>query len=337
MEKKQKKISMEKEIERLQTQDYSILSASHGFMTNGALGGFKSSVDKMKYKFLVQFLLGLLAGIIVGLAYGSALVFLKDINIGGEAQKWVKTLMLGIIFPPAIWLITFLGGGLFTSHAVATIPTIKGLVPRKKYFSALGGVYLGNLCGTGAIVVILALAGVFNAKGDNTFSDEAYKIAGSKLYDVFEAMKAGRAISAGDVFLTIMYVFFSGILCNLLVSSTLPITSSTKSRGTASAVMFFAVFYFVTAGYQHSPANSFFLWTTMIDAILGHHENSWQLFGLFIGLNLIPAAIGNWLSGGILLPGILYLTQQKYVDILFDKIKLENYETGAWIKKAKKK
>jgi len=334
MEKKQKRISTAKEIEVLQSKDYSILSASHGFMTNGALGGFKSSVDKMKYRFLVQFLLGLLAGIIVGLAYGSALVFLKDIV--EDNQKWLKNLMLGIIFPPAIWLITFLGGGLFTSHAVATIPTIKGIVPPKNYFRALGGVYLGNICGTGTIVMILALAGVFNASGAHTFSDEAYNIAGSKLYDVFLAMKGERAIEAKDVLLTIMYVFFSGILCNLLVSSTLPITSSTKSRGTAAAVMFFAVFYFVTAGYQHSPANSFFLWTTMVDAILGHHDNSWALFGLFIVLNLIPAALGNWLSGGILMPGILYLTQQKYVDVLFDKIKLENYETDAWAKKAKK-
>jgi formate transporter len=67
-----------------------------------------------------------------------------------------------------------------------------------------------------------------------------------------------RSITAGDCFLTMLYVFASGLLCNLLVSATLPITSSTKSNGTASLVMLFAIAYFSLAGYQHSPANSFF-------------------------------------------------------------------------------
>jgi formate transporter len=170
----------------------------------------------------------------------------------------VKTLMVGIVFPPAIWMITFLGGALFTSHVVATIPVIKGVVRRSNYFKALGAVYLGNLSGTGFIVLLIGLTGALNATGDNTILGNMLHFGDGKLYDVRQSYGTERGITAGDVFLTIMYVFFSGILCNLCVSATLPITFTTRSRGTASAVMFFAVFYFAVAGYQHSPANTFF-------------------------------------------------------------------------------
>jgi len=326
--KKAKVLNLDEEIDRLQKNDYSSLEVSHGFMTDGTLGGFKAAIDKMNHGFLTQFGLGLLAGMIIGLGYGAALSVTSQINDPNLA--WVKTLLIGLIFPGAILLITFLGGGLFTSHSLATIPMFKGAVGQNRYWKSLAGVYLGNICGTGVLVLVLALTGVYNkagVKGNSSFAFEAVDIGIHKLYNVGDAVVKDRSITAGDCFLTMLYVFASGLLCNLLVSATLPITSSTKSNGTASLVMLFAIAYFSLAGYQHSPANSFFFWSFVVDAALGSKNNvhSGTLALLFIPFNLIPALIGNWVGGGLVLPGILYLTQKKYVLTLFDELKLSRY------------
>ena len=126
------------------------------------------------------------------------------------------------------------------------------------------------------------------------------------------------------------YVFFanlfSGIFCNILIASTLYLTYSTKSATACCLLLCFDILAFVIGGFQHSVANAFLFWMDVFQGSSGFKE-AYQIsnlssyfssnpdtisinplsIGYFIGANLIPCFIGNFIGGGVILPFTLYL------------------------------
>ena len=322
MDTKEKKIRAE--IEELKKLDYSLLDETESFMLNGLLNGFISSINKIRVTFYKQVLLGILSGIILGFGYTACIVasnslpqFLKESGLGN--------ILMGLIFPGCIILITFLGGGLFTSHVVATIPWLKKAVTTKEYLNGIFGVLIGNLLGTLVFVIVFLVGGGLLLKiGSNnssvSFMDAAYESGIKKLYELSSFVKSNsNNYTSKIIFLSILYSFGGAILCNIMVSSTLQLTNSTKNHAAVFLLMIFPIFFFVISGYQHGPANTFFFWIIIARNIFNPENSHVTEIILFLFVSLIPTLFGNWVGGSFVIPGILSLVNKKHTNLLFKK------------------
>ncbi|AKU80162.1 formate/nitrite transporter family protein [Spiroplasma turonicum] len=316
---------IELEIDELKKHDYSILEGDHSFMLCGTLGGFKASIKKIQYTMIKQILLGLMSGVIIGFGYVACLTTMKGLPPNLEA------LVLGAIFPGCIILITFLGGALFTSHSLATIPMMKGCLSFNEYIKAIVSVLLGNFLGTFLFSLLYVAAGAFHNTETGSVAEKIYTTGIHKLYGVGDNIMGDIMITTCLV--TIVYSFFSGILCNLAVSATLPLTSATKSPTSAILLLIFPILYFAIGGFQHGPANSFFLWMMLLECIFKQKwaDNSVlkpEFFHilLFVLLSTLPTLLGNWVGGSFLMAGILHSINKKYTSMLFMKMRLERLE-----------
>lgn len=348
----EKKItSLESELEELRKEDYSLLDKQHGFMIDGILGGFKASIHKMHYTLFKQLMLGILSGVIFGFGYTGCVIAINALPYGSGFAN----IMLGIFFPGCIILITYLGGGLYTSHVLATIPMLKKTIKVSDYFKGIIGILIGNWIGTLCFVVLFMMAGGIDMKvGGKSILVEAYNLGLHKLYNVGDQMLEGTSITAKAVFIAILAAFASGILCNFMVSSTLPLTNSSKHPVVAFFVIIFPIVFFAMSGYQHAPANSYFLWvltgvqmfkdtiflkdgvinTTLLGSTTEAQHVvkeiyeclSWANIMIFFAINLIPSLLGNWVSGAIFLPGILHLINKKYTDVFFKQARMDLIE-----------
>lgn len=326
--------NIEAEIESLKKEDYQVLKQQNGFMVDGILGGFRMSIHKMTYTFIKQVLLGILSGVIIGFGYTACLVAINALPHGSG----FASIMIGIFFPGCIILITYLGGGLYTTHVVATIPMMKKTIKVKSYIKGIFGVLLGNYLGTLIFVLIFSLAGGLTMTiGGRSLLIEAYSLGVHKLYSVGEQILQGNFITSSAVLISLLAAFASGILCNFMVSATLPLTNSSKHPVVALLVIIFPILFFAMSGFQHGPANSYFLWIMVIVQIFQDIVFSadvtqlavdirgilmWETILLFATVCLIPSLLGNWISGALLLPGILHLTNKKYTEIFFKKARL---------------
>ncbi|AGR40896.1 formate/nitrite transporter family protein [Spiroplasma taiwanense] len=333
---------IEEEIKKLKEFDYSLIEAEHSFMVNGTLGGFKSAVQKLEYTFFKQILLGIMSGVIIGFGYIACITAMVSLP---ESWNTFGIVLLGFIFPGCIILITFLGGGLFTSHVFSTIPVLKKCASSNAYFKGIFGVLLGNILGTLVFVLIFAGAGGLQNIDKGSLANKVYDMAMHKLYLVTDEISTKKSITAVSVILTIGIGICSGILCNIMVCATLPLTNSTKNPVAVFLFLIFPIAYFAIGGFQHGPANTFFLWMMLVEIIFrpdmqfGENNISPEFihFILFIFLSTIPTLIGNWIGGAIFLPGILYLINSKYTSLLFKKMKLEYLEKQLLIKNSQLK
>lgn len=304
------------EIDSLKDNDFSLLDSSHGFVVDGLIGGFKASIDKMKYSFNRQILLGIFAGIILAVGYVACIS--ATYGLKGDLAG-LSTLIMGVLFPGCIILISFLGGGLYTSHVVATLPTMKKTVKLSHYFRGIFGVLIGNFIGTLIGALLLGLMGMYSY--NQGFANAIHTTAMHKMLWLGDHL-ANKTVTIKDYLLTFIGVFSAGILCNFLVASTLPITFSTKNTSAAITVMFFAIAFFVISGFQHSAANTFFFWVLLVENFWKTTDINYTYFLIFLVFNFIPAALGNFVGGALLMPGLLYLINIKYCIVLFQKQRL---------------
>ncbi|WP_342268685.1 formate/nitrite transporter family protein [Spiroplasma endosymbiont of Aspidapion aeneum] len=283
----------------------------------GTIGSFKAAIDKMKYSFLKQINLGVLGGAILALAYVACISATLGVKTAG-----ISNLINGVIFPAGIVLITFLGGGLYTSHVVAVIPTIRGAVKFSKFLYGIFGVFIGNFIGTGIIALLIYSCGLFD--NGQAFASAAFNLATHKMYGFGTYLNKNGTADWSLASKSMLACFASGILCNLLVSATLPATYSTKSDTTKIMLLFFLILFFIASGFQHSPANTFVFWILFFESITkviivpGHFVIIMYCFD-FLTINIIFSFIGNFIGGGLLTPGILYVINREHMNNIFNK------------------
>jgi formate/nitrite transporter len=103
-----------------------------------------------------------------------------------------------------------------------------------------------------------------------------------------------------------MEAFLLGIFCNWLVCLAIWMAVSAKETAGKILAMFFPIWIFVTAGFEHSIANMFYIPAGLFVAELpqfaefasegGRASLTWENF--FVK-NLLPVTLGNTVSGGI--------------------------------------
>ena len=135
-------------------------------------------------------------------------------------------------------------------------------------------VYVGNLIGSIILVLLVFYSGVITG----------------------DAISKAITIAESKVALTIWQMILRGILCNILV--TLAVWMSTASQDIISKIFacWFPIMLFVLCGFEHSVANMFFI---PLGMILGAKVT----IGYFL-INLLFVTIGNIIGGAIIIPFI---------------------------------
>ncbi len=270
------------------------------------------SIVKVNLKWWKLILLGIVGSIYIGMGYIGFIMIIAGMQKPEIfSNDWQEQLVNGIgpninisgppliiaaaIFPIGFLLLVFLGGSLLTSDF--EVFTIAVITKKIKMFPAVLKLILtllGNIIGA---FIIAALV-----RGGHIFNDK-------HLYVL-------QQIIAEKVHWEWWQTFFSGILCSILVSWSVWVTMS-RHKNAKTFLIYFPILLFALVGFQHVIANFIlfaFGWVHADNIVMknigqGIFASSltlgdWSFKAMFI--NLIPALVGNWLSGAILIPFVSF-------------------------------
>ncbi len=216
------------------------------------------------------------AGTYVGL--GIILIMVVG-SFGATAGSPFTKLFMGLSFGIALSLVIMAGSELFTGNNL--IMTVGALDKKVSWIDAIKvwiASYVGNFVGSfiiGGLFVMTSLSGT--ATGDFILKVAAGKMSGE--------------------FLPLLV---KGILCNLLVCLAVLCAVRMKSESGKLIMIFWCLFAFITAGFEHSIANM----TIFAMSLFMPHTESISVAGMFA--NLIPVTIGNFIGGAIMLGGTYF-------------------------------
>jgi nitrite transporter NirC len=212
------------------------------------------------------FIAAMMAGAYVGV--GILLIF----SVGESVDPSFRNLAMGCSFGIALTLVIFAGSELFTGH---TMYMILGLLGGTTSWRDLGrswsATWFGNLAGCIVLAALFVAGG-----GGNVLMD------GADLLDTVAATK----MSAPAVELVAR-----AMLCNWLVCLAIWTSARTTSDTAKCILIFWCLFAFIAAGFEHSVANM----TIFAVALMSEHPDSVTVAGA--AHNLVWVTIGNAISG----------------------------------------
>src|SRR5499425_766863 len=228
---------------------------------------------------------GILSGAILGVATSLAL---------NGAFTTGQPLVGALIFPVGLIMIVLLGLELVTgSFALVPLPFLRGEVTGGTVIANWGWVFLGNLIGSVAYGVLIAIAltdmGAVEPAG-----------VAARIVAAAEAKTTGYAAFGLAGLVT---VFVKAMLCNWMVCLAVVLAMSSTSTVGKIATAWMPVFVFFAQGFEHSVVNMFLIPTGIM---LGAKVTvaDWWLW------NQIPVTLGN-LVGGFIFTGLaIYLTHK---------------------------
>jgi nitrite transporter len=218
-----------------------------------------------------------LAGAYVGL--GIALIFAIGAPLWAAQSPFLKVVM-GASFGVALTLVIFAGSELFTGNAMV-LPV--GALTGKTSWMHLGSVwawsYAGNLVGSLALAWLIAQSGALGSDPQRGFIES---VAGAKM-----ALPFGEALARG-------------ILANWLVCLAVWCSMRTTNDVAKLALIFWCLFAFIGAGFEHSIANM----TLLGIALFQPHGEAISWAGYV--QNLVPVTLGNVIGGAVLVAGLYW-------------------------------
>ncbi|MDQ0270538.1 formate/nitrite transporter family protein [Cytobacillus purgationiresistens] len=226
---------------------------------------------------LSYFLGAILAGAYVGI--GSVVLF----SVGDplyEAGSPFLSVVTGATFGIALALVLWAGSELFTgNNLIFTASSLSKTTSWKETFLIWGWSYAGNLVGALLLSLLVLLSGIFGEVGANHYM----------------MVTAENKMNA-----SLSELFFRGILCNWIVC--LAIWTSLRAKGDIAKLflIFFLIFAFITASFEHSVANMSILGM----AVMHGGSESVTLAGFFY--NLIPVTLGNIIGGAVFVAGAYF-------------------------------
>jgi len=244
-----------------------------------AAGGKAASLRSVPHGY---FILSMLAGAYVGFAI--VLVFAIGAPFSAAGSPWTKTVM-GASFGVALSLVIVAGSELFTGNVMVMTA---GLLRRAVTPGAVGAVwvvsFVGNLAGSLLLAALVAGSGVFSA-----------------------APQAGfvGSVAAAKMNLPADELFFRAVLCNWLVCLAVWCAFRTTSESGRLIMVFWCLFAFFGAGFEHSVANM----TLLGVALLMDHPET-VTWGGFVH-NLVPVTLGNVVSGAVFVAGAYWASSER--------------------------
>lgn len=219
-------------------------------------------VSKSKY-----LLASMMAGVFVG--FGIILIF----TIGGllsAANSPATRIVMGAAFGIALSLVLMAGSELFTGNNM--IMTIGSLEKKVSWINSIRVwifSFTGNLAGSVLLAWLYAQSGLVQGNAVGNF---IVKTAGAKMTAPF------------------MQLFIRGILCNMLVCLAIWCFFKLKEETAKLVMIFWCLFAFITAGFEHSVANM----TLLSIALFIPHQAPVSLGGL--AYNLAASTLGNFVG-----------------------------------------
>ncbi|MCA1783259.1 MAG: formate/nitrite transporter family protein [Intrasporangiaceae bacterium] len=222
--------------------------------------------------------LGVLAG-----AFITTGAFLSVLLSTGVASEGPARLLQGLGFSAGFFFVILSGAVLFTEANVVLPAVVLGRRDRWRSvlrFWALA--WVGNLVGATVTGQLIALA---SHPSQDTI-------------DLLSQVVAGKTATTGEGLGAWMALVVSGFLANWLVGMAAFFATMGRTLFGKYIPVFLAVTAFVSAGFQHSPANMGFF--SLDEAFVG----SADLVEL-LAWNLVPAGLGNIAGGALAVTALL--------------------------------
>lgn len=248
-------------------------------------------VRKAEMPLVTTLVLAVLAGAFIAL--GSVFATTVAAGTGGVVPFGLARLLTGFVFSLGLILVVVGGAELFTGNNLIVMAWASGKISTVALLRNWGLVYLGNFVGSVGTAVLVLLSGQY-AFGGGAVGASALGIAAAK------------------VNLTFIQAFALGVLCNALVCLAIWMSFSARSTVDKIAVILFPIAAFVTAGFEHSVANMYFVPIAILIKSLDPgfalgtgldlSRLTWPDFLLH---NLVPVTLGN-IVGGAVLVAVVY-------------------------------
>jgi formate transporter len=213
----------------------------------------------------------------------------------GQAPWGPSRVLAGTAFSLGLILVIVGGAELFTGNNLVVMAWASGRVSTRALLRNWAIVFAGNFAGAAATALLVCVAGTHRA-GGGAFGATAF------------------ALARGKVELGFVQAVALGILCNALVCLAVWLTYSARTTTDRVLAIVPPIAAFVSAGFEHSIANMYFvplaLFIAWLDpgwvaaAGLDAHARALGWSAFLLG-NLLPVTLGN-VIGGSLLVGAVY-------------------------------
>lgn len=242
-------------------------------------------------------LLGFVAGAYVAFAGHVSNVVTHDLAafVGYGATKLIN----GLVFSVGLILVVLCGAELFTGNSLMVMGYIEGKFSLGRMLRNWALVYLSNLVGSMA-VVLLVWAGGLLAGHDSLIGAGIVKTASAK------------------VSLDFTQALIRGVICNWLVCLGVWISYAAQDVAGKILGMLAVITAFVISGTEHSIAN---MYTIPAGIILRNDPGVIQALGRTVvsdaltwaGMlrNLLPVTLGNIVGGSVLVGGIYSMAYRR--------------------------
>ena len=231
---------------------------------------------------------GIFAGVYI--AFAGAGANMASFNLLANPETFgLGKILSGTIFTVGLMLVVLGGAELFTGNTTMIAAVAEKRITASSMLKNWIIVYICNFIGGVLIAFMVYYSGGLNA-GNGLLGAMTVKIASGKVN-----LEFGQAL-------------VSGIMCNWLVC--MAVWLSTGAQTTIGKVfsIFFPIWLFVTAGFEHSVANMFFIpagifasGNELFVSLSGISQDvlsnlNWS--GMLIN-NLFPVTIGNIIGGSV--------------------------------------
>lgn len=263
------------------------------------VANIESGKGKAELPIIRMILLGLMAGGIIALGGSASSVAAHDIGSVGVAR-----LLTAVVFPVGLMMIVLAGGELFTGNCMITMAVLDGQTTLNKKIRNLVVVYISNFIGAFVIDLLVFASGQLD-----------YSNGGLGAYSI--------QVALGKIDITFIEGIASGILCNILVCTAILMASAAVEVAGKIWAIFFPIFAFVIAGFEHSIANMFYIPIGIMaatnPAYVAKAEELYgitaeQAAGITMGQslhNFVPVTIGNIIGGVFFVSVTYYLVHRK--------------------------
>ncbi len=250
-------------------------------------------VSKAHQDVIKTIVLAVLAGAFI--AFGA--VFATLVTSGSTMTYGITKLLGGVAFSLGLILVVVGGAELFTGNNLLSMAWASKKISTKQVLLNWLIVYVGNIIGAFSIVILMLLSGHY------LFGEG---VVGSNILHIAEA-KCQLGFRQAIVL---------GILCNILVCLAIWLCYSARSAHGKILAIIFPITAFVSAGFEHSVANMYFIPMGIMVKAFGGPE-LWNMIGTspdqfdsltwshYFNDNLFPVTIGN-IIGGALFVGLAY-------------------------------
>lgn len=240
----------------------------------------KNKATLLRENIVGYFISSMLAGIFVGL--GIMLIF----TIGGllnSAGSPATKIVMGVSFGVALSLVVFAGAELFTgNNFIMSVGSLTKEVSWLDTAKVWVVSFIGNLAGSVLAGYMFFLAGLAKGPvGEFIANTSATKMS----------------LPAGEL-------FFRGVFCNLLVCLAVWCTFRCKDDAGKLIMIFWCLYVFITAGFEHSIANM----TLLTIGLLAPGAAAVSISGYIYNVGIVT--LGN-MVGGIVFLAIPYFIISK--------------------------